>query len=259
MNRKSEQKVIEIRALTAARTAGIPIPLRESPFEVPDFIFNTGGLGVEVSELLRPASSNFGIMPVAEESHHQEILQMAQREYYAHPDAKPATIVLYFANARGKKRCKKEMARELAEFVRAKVHQATPIANFRALRLPEGFSSMSIAAESGNWWAGEAGNITLRDIRETLGHAINSKSKLVPTYRKNLAPGAKVWLLLYSTVSVSRGMPIPHGIDEWRFDFDFDNVFWFDCLENRFVEIGRLGTAKTPRRQSSPLAATTCQ
>jgi len=38
-------------------------------------------------------------------------------------------------------------------------------------------------------------------------------------------------------VSISHGMPIPHGIDDWRLDFDFDRVFWFVCLENRFVEI----------------------
>jgi hypothetical protein len=194
-------------------------------------------LGVEVSELLRQASSNYGIMPVAEERYHQEILQMAQTHYYADPNAKPAKIVLYFANARGAKRDKREMAGKLVEFVKANVHRAKPIANFGALRLPEGFGSMSIAAESGNWWTGEGGNTTLTDIREALGSAISSKNKLVPTYRKNLAPGAEIWLLLYSSVAVSRGMPIPHGIEEWQFRSEFDRIFWFACLENRFVEI----------------------
>ncbi len=245
MNRKHEKKAVENRALVAARNAGVPIPLGESPGEEPDFTFNSGALGVEVSELLRPASSNHGIMPVAEESYHQEILEMAQREYYADPNAKPAKIILYFANARGKKRDKWVMARRLVEFVKANVHRAKPIANFGALRLPEGFGSMSIAAESGSWWTGESGHITLSDISEGLDSIISLKNKLVPTYRKNLAPGAQVWLLLYSASSISRGMPIPHGIGEWRFDFDFDRVFWFVCLGSEFVEIRRAKSAKS--------------
>jgi hypothetical protein len=232
-----ERKIIETRALTAARKAGVPIPMGELAGEKPDFTFNAGALGVEVSELLRPASSNYGIMPVEEETYHQEILEIAQTEYYADPNARPAKIILYFVNARGKKRDKQVMALKLVEFVKANVHRAKPIANFGALRLPEGFGSISIAAESGNWWTGEGGNITLTDIREALDSRIRSKNKLVPTYRKNLSPGAQVWLLLYSTASISRGMPIPHGINEWRWDFDFDRVFWFVCLENQFVEI----------------------
>ena len=250
MNQRHERKAIETRALAVARSAGVPIPLGEIPSEEPDFTFNAGALGVEVSELLRPASSNRGIMPVAEESYHQEILEIAQREYYSDPNAKPAKIIVYFANARGKKRDKQEMARNLVKFVKANVHRAKPIANFSALRLPEGLGSVSIAAESGSWWTGEGGNTTLTDIREALGSRISAKNKRVPTYRRNLAPGAQIWLLLYSIASVSRGMPIPHGIDEWRLDFDFDRVFWFACLENRFVEIQRVETAGAARNPS---------
>jgi hypothetical protein len=74
MNQIREKKATESRALAAARAAGIPIPLGETPGEKPDFTFNSGALGVELSELLRPRS-NYGITPVAEESYHQEILQ----------------------------------------------------------------------------------------------------------------------------------------------------------------------------------------
>jgi hypothetical protein len=232
-----ERKIIETRALNSARSAGVPIPAGEFPGEEPDFSLNAGALGVEVTELLRPASSNWGIVPVAAESYHQEILQMAQKEYFADPNAKPAKIVLYFANARGKKRDKREMARTLAAFVRTNIHKANPVVNFEGLELPEGFGSMSITAELGDWLCGERGSVSISDIREALGSIISSKNKLVPTYRKNLAPGAQVWLLLYSTVAVSRSMPIPHGIEEWRFAFDFDRVFWFAFLENEFVEI----------------------
>ncbi len=143
-----QKKIIETRALNAARNAGVPIPNGEETGEKPDFRFQTetGILGVEVSELLRPASSNGGIVPAAAESYHQEITQMAQEQYYGVADIKPAKVVLYFANAREKKRDKPEMARALAEFVKANVHQATPVANFAGLQLPEGFGAMSIAA-----------------------------------------------------------------------------------------------------------------
>jgi hypothetical protein len=180
-------------------------------------------------------------MPVEEESYHQEILQMAQTEYYSDPDAKPAKIVLYFANAEGKRRDKREMARSLAEFVRLNVHRAKSIENFGPFQLPEGFGHMSIAAETGNWWTGEGGNVNLADISDSLRTAINAKNTRIDDYRKNLAPGAQVWLLLYTSASVSRGLPIPHGIDAWGFHFDFHRVFWFACLEDRFVEIQKIG------------------
>jgi hypothetical protein len=242
----SEKKIIETRALTAARTAGIPIPTGEVPGERPDFRFQTetGALGIEVSELVRPASSNGGIVPAAEATYHEQIVQMAQEQYYGAADANPAKVVLSFANVRGKKRDKREVARALAEFVKANVHRASPVTNFVGLELPEGFGSMSIAAESGDWWCGECGGVTLSEIGEVLASSISAKNKLLPTYRKDLAPGAQVWLLLYSTVAVSRSMPIPHGIEEWRFHFGFDRVFWFTCLENQFVEIQRAESYK---------------
>jgi len=240
-----ERKIIETRALVAARNAGVPIPFGEIPAEEPDFRFNSDSLGIEVSELLKPASSNSGIVPAAEANYRQEITRMAQEQYYAAVDARPAKIVLFFANARGKKRDKREMARTLSEFVRTNVPQPGTIANFAGLQLPEGFGSMSIAVESGDWICGEGGSFTVSNIHEALTSSISAKNKLLPTYRKHLAPGAQVWLLLYSTVSVSRGMSIPYGIEEWRFSFDFDRVFWFTCLENEFAEIQMAESANT--------------
>ena len=188
MSRKHDNKTTETRALAAARSAGVPIPVGEIPGEEPDFTFNGDALGVEVSELLRPAGSNHGIMPAAEESYYREILHMAQTEYYFDPNAKPAKIILYFADARGKRRDKQDMAQKLVEFVKANVHQARPIANFGVRQLPEGFGSLSIAAESGTWWTGEGGNITLTDIPEALDSIITSKNKLVPRYRRISRP-----------------------------------------------------------------------
>ena len=236
-----EKKIIETRALSAARSAGGPIPTGEIPGEEPDFSFQTknGALGIEVSELVRPESSNHGIRPVAEETHHNEVVRMGQELYYQDAGAKPARVMVYFANARGKRRNKMEMAGALSKFVKANVHRANPVANFDRIDLPEGFGSMSIAAESGDWRCDECGGVTLSDIHEVLVSTIGKKNKRLPTYRGNLPPDAQVWLLLYSTVAVSRGMPIPHGIEKWQFDFDFDRIFWFSSLENKFVEIQR--------------------
>jgi hypothetical protein len=39
-----ERKIIETRALTVARNAGVPIPIGEIPREEPDFRFNEGAL-----------------------------------------------------------------------------------------------------------------------------------------------------------------------------------------------------------------------
>ena len=61
-----EQKRIESWYLAAARNAGVPIPSGELAGEEPDFRFQTmrGALGIELTEVLRPASSNHGIIPV---------------------------------------------------------------------------------------------------------------------------------------------------------------------------------------------------
>jgi hypothetical protein len=237
----ASKKKIEARVLAAARKAGAPIPTGEIPGEEPDFRFHaeTGVLGIELTELLRPASSNEGIVPVEEESFHQQIVRIAQEEYDRAMDGKPARVVAYFANARGKKRNKCDMARSLAEFVKANIHRANPVIALSGVEVPEGFGSMSITSEPGDWWCGECGGVTVSQIREQLASRIAAKNELVPTYRANLPKGARVWLLLYSTVAVSRSMPIPHGIEEWKLPFGFDRVFWFTALGNQFVEIQR--------------------
>ena len=224
------------------RTASrVLIPSGEVPGERPDFRFETeaGALGVEVSELMRPASSNGGIVPMAAAAYHQQVVELAEAQYYSAAAGKPARVTVYFSDSRGKRRSKRHLARVLAEFVKASLHRANPVADFGQRELPEGFSTMSIASWTGRWYCGESGAITLSDIREALARSIGEKDKLVPSYRKNLGPGARVWLLLYTSADVPRSLPIPHGIEEWRFSFRFDKVFWFTWLENKFVEIQR--------------------
>ncbi len=108
----TEKKRIEAYVLAAARKAGIPIPSGETLDEEPDFRFNDEipALGIELSEVLRPASSNHGILPVEQESFHKAVIRKAQQDYYAHSGAKPVHVNVYFTNTRGGKRDKRELA-----------------------------------------------------------------------------------------------------------------------------------------------------
>jgi len=233
--------------LAAARKAGVPIPSGETPDEEPDFRFNDEipALGIELSEVLRPASSNYGIVPVEQESFHQQIMKTAQREYYSALDAKPVHVNVYFTNTRGGKSDKGELARALTNFVKANVHRANPFISLYRPETPNGFDSIVISPESRDWWCGEGGGYRLDDIRPQLAARTSDKDKLVPTYRAHLPAGAHLWLLLYTGVSVARSMMIPHDIAKWKFPFRFDRVFWYADLERKFAEIQRAEAATT--------------
>jgi hypothetical protein len=241
----AEKKRVEAYMLAAARKAGVPIPNGEIADEEPDFRFNdeVPGLGIELSEVLRPASSNHGILPVEQESFHKAIITKAQQDYDAY-GAKPGHVSVYFTNTRGGKRDKKELALALTEFVKANVEHASPFVSLHRPETPDGFDSVVISADSSrDWWCGEGGGYSLGDIRPQLVARISSKDKLVPTYRANLPTGARVWLLLYTGVTVARSMMIPAGIEKWTFRFRFERVFWYAALEGQFAEIQRAEAA----------------
>jgi hypothetical protein len=241
----AEKKRVEAYMLASARKAGVPIPNDEIPNEEPDFRFNViPPLGIELSEVLRPASSNHGILPLEQESFHKEIIAKAQQDYDA-AGGKRVHVSVYFTNTRGGKRDKRELTFALTEFVKANVERANPFVSLYRPETPDGFDSIVISAESRDWWCGEGGGYSLNDIRPQLAARISTKDKLVPTYRANLPAGAHVWLLLHTGVTVARSMMIPHGIEEWRFPFLFDRVFWYADLERKFAEIQRAEAATT--------------
>jgi hypothetical protein len=245
MNRNQEKKQAEQLALSAARKAGAPFPSGELPGEEPDFRFQTaeGSLGIEVSEVLRPPSSNHGISPVEAEAFHQGILMKAQEKFRA-ANSTSTRVSVYFSQARGEKQDKRELIDALFNAVTRNRARANPAVVLKGDELPEGFDHILITAEPGEWWCGEGGGITLSEIRTEIGDKISAKNRLISQYRANLPKGARVWLLLYSRVTVSRSVPIPYGIEEWRFPFEFDRVFWFASLENRVVEIRQAESAK---------------
>jgi len=239
-------KEIESRALLAAHRAGFPLPSGEIiPGEEPDFRIatETGTLGIELTEVLPPPRNESFRSPVAEEDLHKSAVEIAEKDY-SMAGGLPLKVRAYFWDIERGRNKKREMAQRLACFVKSHCSEATPVATFtRRDKLPEGFGVISIDSNPGPWWGGESVGNTLEGIYQQLAARIAAKNKLVPTYRKNLPPGTEVWLLLYSTAAVSRSIPVPRGIDEWEFHFDFDRVYWFSCLEGQFVEIRRAESA----------------
>jgi hypothetical protein len=238
--RKADKKESERRVLIAARKAGLPIPDGDVAGEEPDFRFQTSAsaLGIEISEVMRPASSNHGILPAEAEAFHQSIMRKAQ-ESFEKTNSVPTRVNVYFSNPRGQKQNKQQLINQLVEAVKQHRHRANPAVVLKGTELPSGFDHILITDESSEWWCGEAGGIHLSEIYPELAAKIAAKNPLVPRYRANLPAGAKLWLLLFSRVTVARSVPIPAGIEKWTFPFDFDRVFWFACLENRVVEFQR--------------------
>lgn len=241
MKRSQEKKEAERRVLGAARSAGAPIPTRELADEEPDFRFHDGALGIEVSEVLRPASSNHGILPAEEEAFHQSIISKAEQTF-KQGSALPTRVSVYFSRTRGVRQNKRDLIQSLVNCVAYHRSTANHVVVVKGDDLPEGYDHILITAESGEWWSGEGGGITLSEIPTELATKIDAKNKLVLRYRENLVKGAQLWLLLFSRPTVARSVPIPHGIEEWTFPFEFDRVFWFASLENKVVEIQRGST-----------------
>ncbi len=236
----AQKKEVERRVLIAARGAGAPIPDGEVASEEPDFRFQTAGgaLGVEVSEIMRPASSNHGILPAEAEAFHEGIMRKAEELFRSTSDL-PTQVNVYFSNPRGQRQNREHLAKRLVEAVKRNRPRANPAVVLKGGELPEGFDHILITDEAHEWWCGEAGGIHLSEIYPEIAGKIAAKNTLLPRYRDNLPPGSELWLLLFSRVTVARSVPIPAGIEEWKFRFDFHRVFWFACLENRVVEFQR--------------------
>jgi hypothetical protein len=235
------KKEIEQIVLDAARNAGAPIPDGAEEDEEPDFRFHsaTGSLGIEVSELLRPASTNHGILPLEQENFHRRVLDAA-REECDRRGLPPLRVQVYFTNPRGERQSWKELTRSLVDIVSANYEKAQPAWSQSGRALPEEFQHVLIVRDDDPWWwSPTAGGISLPQIPMLLASCVAVKDTKLPAYRKNLPDGAEVWLLFHSGVTVARSVEVPHGINEWKFPFEFDRVFWLSFLGPEFVEIRR--------------------
>ncbi|MFY9909392.1 MAG: hypothetical protein WCF22_15515 [Candidatus Sulfotelmatobacter sp.] len=236
------KKEIEQIVLDAARVAGVPIPDGGERGEEPDFRFQTetGNLGIDVSELLRPACTNHGILPLEQENFHRRILDASQKQCEER-GLPPLRVHVYFANPKGRKQDWKNLTQSLVDVVVANYQKAQPAWSQSGPSLPEDFQHVLIVRDEDPWWwSPTVGGISLSQIPMHIASCIAAKEKKLPAYRRNLPSRAEVWLLFHSGVTVARSVEVPHGINEWRFPFEFDRVFWFSFLGRpEFVEIHR--------------------
>jgi hypothetical protein len=238
-----QKKEIEKWFLEAARGASAAIPYGTIfEFEKPDFKVHTadGELGVEVTELLRLGTGS--LRPVKQENIHANVIKLAEEEYNRTPDALPVRVIVYFRNVESEKYRTRDLARQLAAFVKLHAANARPVEVFSKRQdLHEAFTAITIDSMAGRWFHGESGSITVSEIYEQLASSIRSKNELLSSYRARL-PNSPIWLLIYSGIAVSRGVPIPYGIEEWKFAFGFEKVLFFSQLSGAVVEIQRTGS-----------------
>ena len=241
----SRKKEIERWFLDAARERSTLFPDGEiENAEEPDFriLTATGLLGIEVTELLRIGEGPFS--PVEEEKFHREVVEIAKADYYRTPGAIAVSVLVYFWNREGGTRSKQDMAKDLVEFVKSR-----PEGTYgRHANLPLGLSVVRIDSLGDDWTHVESGVTNLPEIFEQLASSISAKNKLLPRYRARM-PHSPIWLLIYSGCSVPRGLPIPHGLDERTYQFDFDRVLFFAQLSGTVVEIRREASREEQRRQ----------
>ena len=253
-NRNEEKRRIERIILEAARKAGAPIPTgeRDGNEPAPDFLFDTddGRLGIELTELLCPGggggTKGDGLLPIKKEAIHREIVAIAQKQYYGTEGTEPARAHVVFANSIGacSTKQRRELARTLCDYVRINLKPAKS----DRTEIPSGFSTIVIIPESGDWWHDECVAYTVDDIRRQLAQRIAAKNKKIEKYRAGLHPCAQIWLLLHTGSSVTRHVAVPHQIQEWRFSFDFEKVFWFVFEENRIIEVQRADHRSLPEK-----------
>jgi hypothetical protein len=236
------KKECELRVLAAARSASSFFPSGEIIVgEAPDIRIKgeAGTVGIELTELLPLSRNDSFNSSLAEEGLHNDVVRLAEEDYYRTPGATPVKITVYFRDVERGKNRKREMAQALSAFVTSHREQAKPVVTFvRRDKLPDGFGTISIASGAGAWFSGESVGNTISGIRQQLAARIGAKSSLVPNYRANL-PDSPIWLLLYSGAGVPRGVPLVKGINEWSFAFDFDRVLFFSSLDGRVEEIRR--------------------
>ncbi len=257
-NRSEDKKRIERIVLEAARNAGAPIPTgeRDGKEPAPDFLFDTddGGLGIELTELLCPGGGGSVkgqvSLPIKKEAIHKEIIEIAEKQYYGIEGTQPARAHVVFANFIGacSTKQRKELARSLCDYVKINLNRAKS----DRTEIPSGFSTIVIISGAGDWWHDECVTYTVDDIRQQFAERIAEKNKKIPKYRECLSPCTQIWLLLYTRSGVTRYVPIPRQIQEWRFSFDFEKIFWFVFEENRIIEILRADHPAKPNLGVSP-------
>ena len=239
------QKDEELRAVEAARRAGLPLPVGQLiSREQPDFEVSTGSgtLGLEVTEVLPPPQNASFTSALGERAVEARIISQAEEAYRRNPGARPVKVTSYFWDVERKKGEERRMARELVQFVISRRPVSNRVATFERIEgIPDGFGVVSIVAEDGTWYGGGRNSLSLSGLQAAFSGRIADKNHRAPVYRRNL-PGAPIWLLLYSRAGLPGGIETFVGIERSPVAFDFDRVFFYSELAGRVVEIYRQHT-----------------
>jgi hypothetical protein len=238
----TEKMERERRAFDAACGAGLPIaPLDVVAGDKPDLRVLTaqGLIGIELSEVTPlPRNPTFN-SSVAEAANHEASVRLAEQIYYKNKNVMQVKVTTYPWDIERTRSLRREMSDELASFVKAHCHEATPTKTFgRVCGIPAGFGVVSIHAGPGSWFAGQSVGVTLGGIYTQLANRIADKDASLSKYRANL-PNTPIWLLLHSCWEVSRSVSMPYGIRDWRYPFGFDRVFFYAASSECVEEIHR--------------------
>lgn len=244
MDRKKEREIRALAAACKAERGPLALPTGKwIPGERPDIrVVGHETLGVELVELMPPPSSDTFNSPLAEYGQREATMRTAEELYYREPAAVPVKVEASFwrvERSKNTSRQVRQMAEGLTAFVRAHAHEADPVENFSwRPELPAGFGVIQIAAGPGAWGTWGYSTNTLDRIKAQLAARISERDELLPGYRANL-PGSPIWLLIYSTWDVTRGVPTPHGIGDWSFASRFDRMFFYSAMSEGVEEIRR--------------------
>lgn len=237
------KKDLEVRAVEAARSAGFPLPAGQLiPDERPDFriVGDFGRLGLEVSHVVPlPRNASFKSAR-AEEAFYQRVVCRAEARYRQELDVPAVNVTACFWYFERDNTTERRMIRELAQFVLDhRPADSTDIRMYaRRDQLPQGFSVIGIAPGTGTWFCSSDVTLTPEGVYGAVSSRISEKNRRIATYRRNV-PGAPIWLLLYSDMSIAGGIVIPHGMEKQKMRFEFDKVFLFAPLSNDVLEISR--------------------
>lgn len=154
--------------------------------------------------------------------------------------ATPLRVRVFFANDAHVE--KRRIAQSLIACVMAHMDRPS-VVTLSGHEVPAGISRIVLWRDDQSCWCNvEHRCVSVNEIFDQIAQQISAKSRLVPTYRANLPAASKMWLLLWSALTVSRGLPVPHGLDKWSVPFDFDRVFFCSLLDAQVIELARAGT-----------------
>jgi hypothetical protein len=178
------KKEMEQCALDAARKAGAPIPTGEVDGEEPDFRFQAPPLGIDVSEMVRPACTNYGILPLEQERFRQKILDTVRQECVKR-GISSIYVHVYFTDPKGKRQDKERLIKSLTDIVTANYEKAAPYWSLAGPNLlPEWFEQVQIFSGEGEWWSALMGRLTASQIPLHLASCIAAKEIKLPSVPK---------------------------------------------------------------------------